>query len=272
MSERSYREHPIGGVLGTAVRCIWFLSQPAAALDGPMPQRIPPDGSVELIFHLAEPFYELADAGRARAQSGAFVVGVWTRPITLLAPGRFDTVGVRIRPGRWPWFCADHAAAFTNTTIDAAAVFGRAVDALCDRLREHATDRERIETLSAFLCARLRPRGADIVPVIDRIVQSAGRVRIETLADDAGLSARHCERLFQHHVGVTPKMLSRILRFQRALRHAHGETAGQWAAVAADCGYTDQSHLIRDFAQFAGETPAQLAAMEPELADYFRRR
>jgi len=66
-------------------------------------------------------------------------------------------------------------------------------------------------------------------------------------------------------------MFSRIVRFQHALR-CTPRTAGAWVDVALRCGYADQSHLIRDFTQFAGETPTALAASTEAVAGYFRRR
>jgi len=102
-------------------------------------------------------------------------------------------------------------------------------------------------------------------------IARAGRVTVDKLAAGAGISSRQLERRFLSEVGIGPKLLCRILRFQHVFR-AVDRHAGSWAAVAADCGYFDQSHLIRDFQQFAQQTPAVLFAQPDGLTHAFTRK
>jgi AraC-like DNA-binding protein len=271
MSEPRYREYALEPPLDALVECVWFLAQDARSGAAPDVQRIPPDGCVEIIFHLGERFDQLAN-GRRRPQPGAMVIGVWTQPIAIVPPGRFDTVGVRIRPGCASAFSAEPMDRFTDTVTDATAVWGRAIAAVRDRLGDARGDAGRVAIVSEFLVSRLRQRDPAVAAAIARILSTRGRQSIDALARAAGVNHRRLERAFRAHVGVPAKTLSRIVRFQHVLRHSTPDTAGAWADVAATCGYADQSHLIRDFAQFTGTTPVQLAAAEPELADYFRRR
>jgi len=107
-----------------------------------------------------------------------------------------------------------------------------------------------------------------------------GCVSVDALAGACGLSARQLERRFLDAVGLGPKRLARILRFQRVFRAVAAEpaldsAAGQrpnWAVVAVDCGYYDQAHLIRDFHAFAGEAPAALFSVQAALTHHFTRR
>jgi len=64
---------------------------------------------------------------------------------------------------------------------------------------------------------------------------------------------------FQTEIGVPPKTVARLIRFQHALRLIDGQTRPRWSEIVHACGYYDQSHLIRDFHQFAGCTPGELA-------------
>lgn len=86
-------------------------------------------------------------------------------------------------------------------------------------------------------------------------------VPLHRLASDADLSERHFRRACVDRAGVPPKYLRRILRFRHAtdrIRHIKAETAGlNWAQFAAECGYYDQAHLIREFQEFAGCTPGR---------------
>jgi AraC-like DNA-binding protein len=104
-----------------------------------------------------------------------------------------------------------------------------------------------------------------------KIVQRGGQISIDRLVADAGISNRQLERRFLCEVGLSPKQLCRILRFQQIFRALNGNDA-TWAAVALDCGYYDQAHLIRDFRQFSGVTPAALLQHSSALTEYFTRK
>ena len=79
--------------------------------------------------------------------------------------------------------------------------------------------------------------------------------RIAELVSTTGLSSRRFIQLFKEQVGLPPKLFARLQRFQRALASAHLNSKTDWAEIALDCGYYDQSHLIRDFNEFAGMSP-----------------
>ena len=91
-----------------------------------------------------------------------------------------------------------------------------------------------------------------------RVSLAQGRVRVERLADEVGWSRKRLWSRFRAQVGMTPKRVVQLVRFDRA---AHLLAGGRSAAeVAAETGYADQSHLHRDSTAFAGLTPAAVAA------------
>jgi len=73
--------------------------------------------------------------------------------------------------------------------------------------------------------------------------------------------------LFLREVGLTPKRLARIYRFHAALRGLQATTTLDWAQLALDCGYYDQSHLSRDFREFTGRSPEEVLKI-PRPDDY----
>jgi AraC-like DNA-binding protein len=246
-----------------------MLSQAGNASDPAAIQRIPPDGTVEIIVHLGEPFAHVEGAA-VRRQPAGMVVGVWTGAIGLAAPQSFDTIGIRLRPGAASAFWREPASAFTNTVVDLDTVWGRSAAALRERLGETAAAAGRLAVIETFLTGQALQTDRALDGPLGRIAATGGRVSVDQLARNAGVSARQLERAFRAHVGVAPKTFSRIVRFQRVLRRV-SRTPGTWADAAIACGYTDQSHLIRDVTQFAGETPTALAASSDAIADYFRR-
>jgi transcriptional regulator GlxA family with amidase domain len=86
-------------------------------------------------------------------------------------------------------------------------------------------------------------------------------VRVEALAAETGWSARHLGAVLRREVGLAPKAAGRVVRFDRA-RRLLAATSARVGDVAAAVGYADQSHLDRDFRQFAGAPPSRWLAEE----------
>jgi AraC-like DNA-binding protein len=98
------------------------------------------------------------------------------------------------------------------------------------------------------------------------IERSGGALRIEDLARSLGVSRQHLALQFRERVGLNAKTFAMVCRFRRASAALRGESAWpgiDWAGLAGECGYYDQSHLIHEFQQFAGETPDAFARPQP---------
>jgi transcriptional regulator GlxA family with amidase domain len=91
---------------------------------------------------------------------------------------------------------------------------------------------------------------------------------VRDVVEHVGLSHRRLIELFTAQVGMTPKLFGRVQRFQRAASLTRRQRSPDWANVAVECGYCDQSHLIRDFIAFSGLSPADfLRHSTPELKE-----
>ncbi|MDS1270683.1 helix-turn-helix transcriptional regulator [Lipingzhangella sp. LS1_29] len=93
------------------------------------------------------------------------------------------------------------------------------------------------------------------------IASSGGRVSVTELARHAHLSPRHLRHVMRHELGIGPKFAARVARLGTAVRRA-SEGADSWAQVAADSGYSDQSHLVREFTELMRTTPSGWLAEE----------
>jgi len=122
---------------------------------------------------------------------------------------------------------------------------------------------ERFAALDDFLLHRIG-NGPAPAPEVRwawrRLVSSDGPVPIGLLARQAGWSHKHLITKFRQQVGLTPKTAARLLRFEHAWRQLGGGEPAHWDRLAADGGYADQSHLIREFREFTGGTPADFLA------------
>lgn len=90
---------------------------------------------------------------------------------------------------------------------------------------------------------------------MERILRTQGRVRIGALTAEIGWSRRRLAERFREHLGLPPKAIARIVRFNRAETLAKKAARPDWADIAAACGYADQAHLAREFAELAGRPP-----------------
>ena len=133
---------------------------------------------------------------------------------------------------------------------------------------------QRIEHLARALaprCASVDPDSLRLVEcALARISQRRGQVSIEQLATDAGVSRRHLERQFREQVGLRAKHVARIVRIQSVLELIRLQPELTGADVAAQCGYSDQAHLIHECKALTGTTPARLASTGPSLSMMMR--
>jgi AraC-like DNA-binding protein len=266
----TYRTVAPAAALASRVECYWFLTGPADP--GGAPERVLPDGCVEIVLNLADPLRQVQPGAAAEPRGTPVVAGQLERFIRLEASGRLDLVGIRFHPaGARPFLgvpideLSERVARLDDLRPGLArTLLGPVAEARGPAARTRALDR----------ALRDAPGAADplVEAVAGEIVRTEGGARIGDLADRAGLSTRQLQRRFRAATGLGPKRLSRILRLHRVLRAVEGARGhASWARVAADCGYADQSHLIRDFREFAGETPPAFLAADEPLARCFSR-
>ncbi|HEY1493564.1 MAG TPA: helix-turn-helix domain-containing protein [Candidatus Solibacter sp.] len=243
-----YQEFAPGEEASEFIECYWVLegAEPGSV------QRVVPDGRPELILNLGTPFEALRD-GEWQSQPRCFLVGQITAPLLLRATAGSHIAGVRLRP----------AGAAQLLGIPAQELTGRTVPLDELGLKQLAEIRDAGGIERVLLRRRRRED-----PMVDEAVWLlSGSLDVATVASRLGMSSRQLERRFKERVGISPKLFARIRRFQRVFPAI--ETDGvRWVDAAADCGYYDQAHLIRDFREFAGEPPAALLAGD-ELARHF---
>lgn len=230
------------------VECFWYRAASTSA--APVAHRVLPDGAADILIDI--------DASSAHA------VGTMTRPLLLEARTTPELLGVRFHPGRALPFLRMPLSAVTD---ERAPLLRLRDDA--DAIANAPTFAARVSAFESVLVAALTRSGETdrrVDAAVARIVAGEGRVAIDPLADDIGISRQHLSRRFLAHVGVTPKTFARVIRFRALLRRAERTPSRDWAALAAEAGYFDQSHLIADFQQFAGTTPVPFF-LSPAAAD-----
>lgn len=92
--------------------------------------------------------------------------------------------------------------------------------------------------------------------MIKEIMRTTGQVKIKELADETGYSVRYLNRVFTDEFGVPPKVFCKLMRFQHLLNNLNDEVA-DLVQLAAELGYYDQSHMIKDFNEYTNTTPSK---------------
>jgi AraC-like DNA-binding protein len=150
-----------------------------------------------------------------------------------------------------------------NRVVELEQILGPSAARLAEQLFETAGWQARFDVLDAAIGSRLaaaREPSPAIHWAWSRLTETGGRVGIGELANELGSSRQYLVTRFREEVGLPPKTLARILRFQRAIRLLECKNEARLTRVAHECGYYDQAHFNRDFREFAGSTPSEFLA------------
>jgi AraC-like DNA-binding protein len=225
------------------------------------------DGHVSIRFELGR---ACDREGRWRAEAGALggtVVGPMSGVGRTAGLDFSETVGAYFRPGGAAGFFDVPMSELADTTVAVDDLWGRR-GSWSSELAD-LEDAARLDRVESMLLAhvRQRRRGAatlDVEGLAAAVLRRAGRVTIDGMANAAGVSRQHLAREFRARIGIAPKLYGRLARFHSLLAHASARGVVDWAGVALDAGFADQSHMIAECRQFSGLTPRALAA-----ADWF---
>ena len=214
-----------------------------------------PDGCSDIIFE--QP---------ARDYGGLAIVGTMTRAQGFDIPAGHSTFGVRFRPGMAARLVRVPGSVAVDQSIPLADTWKAA--AVRDLLDQLASSRSPRDAIARFEASLSEPAPIDPVEKsLSWLAECGGQISMDELADAASLSPRQFRRICLERTGLSPKHLARVLRFRQAAKYASGHHA-DWADIAVASGYYDQAHLINEFKELAGVSPAQFSSLS--VASHFR--
>ena len=230
-------------------------------------EHILPTGTLELAINLRQNELLFHDSERRENYSrfsGAVVSGAHRHRFAPHKTEKITIIGVHFKPGGAFPFLGLPAGDLVDTHVDLETIWGVSASRLRSRLCEARTSAERFELLQDALLSRLChgvKQHYAVSTALEMFWKNQGRPTVRETAKYLGLSQRRFIQVFSAEVGMTPKLFSRIQRFQQSRWLIQNIPAPNWADLALDLGYFDQSHLIREFQEFAGFSPT----------DYLRR-
>jgi AraC-like DNA-binding protein len=248
------RPHPL---LSRHINYYWCVS------DTPRREsvHVVPSGTLEVVFNLggdknriggpSEPtsFTPYADAVVSGAQGRYFVIDVRAHA---------SLIGVHFRPGGAFALLGVPPGALSDAHANLDAVWGARASELLERLRATVNLEARFRILDGEFLQRLRGAAMPRDEVCFALRRLGGtNARVDSVAAEVELSHRRFIALFAEQVSVTPKVFSRVGRFQRTWSLVRRGVSRDWAELALTGGYFDQSHLIREFVSLSGLSPTE---------------
>jgi AraC-like DNA-binding protein len=225
-------------------------------------ERILPCGTMELVINLRDNEFRIYDATQPegfKRFSGAMLSGTYAGFFVIDTEEDASVLGVHFRPGGAFPFLGLPAGELCDAHVDLETLWGRSAVDLRERLCVASTPLQRFHHMeNALLDHLFRPpeHHYAVSIALGAIERSDVAPTVREIARSIGLSERRFIQVFTAEVGLTPKVFYRVQRFHRILACVQQNIAPDWSRLAVECGYYDQSHLIRDFVAFSGFSPA----------------
>ncbi|WP_213086895.1 helix-turn-helix domain-containing protein [Chitinophaga agrisoli] len=237
------------------IKCFWYDSINLGAL--PSNFEVLPDGYAEIIFHFGGACSLVSDDGLQPLPS-PFIMGLLNQPAVFNTKDRMEIIAIRCFP--WTVFdllglpsgkdglrILEHPITRLQATLDTCIRAGRIDEALA-QLQQYLLDaRARITIDNTLFKAGTAMREAN------------GAIAVSQVAAAAHATVRTLERKFKQSSGYSVKDVSGLIRFEQARNQLWHYPDSNIAGLAQELGYTDQSHLSREFKRYTGTTPAAFA-------------
>lgn len=249
----------VGGETGRFVELVWFARGRITGVR----ERIAPTGSTVAAVVLGDPICLTPAGGTSITAETGFLIGPHDRPVVNEPQGETYCVGIVTRPaGCRPAFGLAPAA-LNGRVLELSEAWPRGA-ALRLALSSCHSPGEALDLVECTLATHepfSRPAFARCAAAVEALTADPTRA-VADIAAALGVSHGHLDRQFTEQVGLSPRTLARILRVRRLLDHIDVHETVAWADLAADLGWFDQAHLIRDFQRHTGVTPTEYAAAQ----------
>ncbi|MFT5286473.1 MAG: AraC-like DNA-binding protein [Planctomycetota bacterium] len=254
------------------IRCYWSL-QSNGVLES---ERITPDGCPEIILNRADRFERVGPDGSRHLQAEILLVGPIQRAIEIAPTGVVDLFGIRFEPGGLHALLGMPIHEVEDEDLCLGLIESKLRDEL-SLVKSSSNLLSQASQVEAAFARQFEARGIQggtrsalgLVGSAVNLIES-GVYSVAQLSESLGVNRRALERLFRSEVGLSPKVFARIQRLQNVLVHLDGKfIVPNWTQLALNHGFSDQSHLIREFRGMTGTTPELYLAERTEFSNCF---
>jgi AraC-like DNA-binding protein len=263
-----YRESLPATKLADHIKLFWSLEyDPQGVRES---ETILPDGCPELVFNLSDRFVRVHDSA-TELQPVTLFAAQMIRSIKIRPTGKVHLFGVRFHPVGAFILSKFAMNELTGTILTVQDVLGCEGEELEEKVNSAGCFEQRMRVFEAYYLKKLGTPSSHSASnqAVKLIMETKGAISVGALARLTGSTERTLERVFNREVGLGPKLLSRIIRFQCLINSIqNAKTPGNLDALF-ELGYFDQSHAIRDFREFSGMTPLSYFKRAHRLSDAF---
>jgi len=255
MKSVHHQEFAPSPVLQDTIKCFWYDRRDSGAVQSSF--EVLPDGYAEIIFHFGNAC-SISYNGGLQPLPSPFMMGLLNEPVLFYTKNRLEIIGIRC----FPWTVFDllglpsgkdgvcifeHPIACLQSVLNTYIETGRIDEALALVEQYFLNARSQVATDSMLYKAGIAMR------------ETNGNMPVSQVAAAAHATVRTLERKFKQSSGHTIKDVSGLMRFEQVRNQLWSFPDSNLAGLAQELGYTDQSHLSREFKRYSGATPAAFA-------------
>lgn len=251
------------------VECYWAIQSDEKE---PHEQKIIPDGFPEIIFHFAAP-YQINMHGQWEVQEQSLVAGQLRNYFFLRNTGPSAMLGIKLKPAGIAQLFGFSMKELTDDVVPISSLSSPHLQELEQAVRVESTFEKRVAVAEQQLLqlASANSEQQTIESAVNLMVDAHGCITVQQICTSLFVTERRLQRLFQHYIGLSPKLYGRIIRFSHIFQLLQEEKKS-WLHIAHLAGYFDQSHFIRDFKALTGEDPSAYFFDAPNMANFFLKK
>lgn len=216
-----------------------------------------PSGALTFIVSIDQPLLQYDEVTGRTSSFDVLLAGLHLAPSLITHSGAMSGIQINFSPFASRALFDVPAGEFAHRTVDLRDVASSVAVELHERVNSAPRWADRFDAIDDVLVRSFSERTTPSVEILNswkQIANSHGGLPISLVADEVGWSRRHLNARFHAEFGIGPKDAARVIRFDRARRLIRSRSASL-ATIAAECGYSDQSHLNRDFKLLTGTSP-----------------
>jgi AraC-like DNA-binding protein len=221
--------------------------------------RIIPDGTSNILFNIGDPIRLITPDGSYEELPGNIVFGPRTEYCQLELGVNTNLVGIKFKQSGAYNFFKTPMQKFKDRILDLLDLLNGESEKVRDLLLDAEVEGEIKRVLDFYLLIKADTLNVSKIVnfAIYKIKSGKPEFRIKEVCEEINVSNKHLITLFNKMVGITPRLLYRLIRFKKVIEITQSQKIINWPQVAYECNYYDQAHLVNDFRLFTGYSPAK---------------
>jgi len=217
------------------------------------------DGYPGIMFQLAKNGFRFLPKGKKLSE--LFLYGQTVDPAALEVEGPFDYIIFQLYPFASKYLLNVDPRILNDDCFDLLKLDHVNMKSFAEQLRSTKVFKERVDIITKLMLEliehnQVRPDDR-IQKAISIILENKGQSTVAEVRDQVFVSERTFERQFTAQVGLSPKQFAKIIQFKSSLERLNDENYKQLLDVGFESGFADQSHFIRSFKKYTGQTPSE---------------